>query len=87
MVELADPELEQKRRDKLQQARAQSHWQEIWMAYNDHADKAATRARRRHPVPVEEVARVKRIDCLARRALLAAVEAVQAAGDARRAFG
>ena len=84
MVELANPKLEAKRLDKLQRARAQANWREEWLGYNQNADDAATRARRRHPVPAEEVARIGRIDDLAARALRAAAEAVELASPPRR---
>ena len=45
MEVLPDPELEQKRLDKLRRARAQPAWQEDRLGYNDRADQAATRAR------------------------------------------
>ena len=83
MEELSDPELEAKRRHKLQRARGQSGWREEWLTYNDRADQAATRTRVRHSVPREAVARVRQVDDLARRALKAAAEVVQCASPRR----
>ena len=84
MEEFADVDLERKRREKLERARAQTNWQELWLTYNDHADSVAKRARERHPVPREVVARVRRVDSLAKRALLASVGAVSDACPASR---
>ena len=77
--------LEQKRLDKLSRARAQAGWHEDWLLYNDRADKAAGRARERHPVPAAVQARVRQVDDVARRALRAAVCAVEASAAARPA--
>ena len=76
----SDPDAEEKRLAKLRRARAQQGWQEEWLLHNDRADKAAGRARQRHPVPTAAVDRVKRVGKLAKRTLRAAVEAVEAAG-------
>ena len=58
MQPLTDPDLEAKRCEKLRRARSQANWREEWLEYNDRADQAATRARRRHPVQPDAVARV-----------------------------
>ena len=84
MEALADAEQERKRQEKLQRARAKLSWREEWLTFNDNADAAATRARRRHPVPAEAAATIRRVDAFARQALWAAVEAVEAAAPPSR---
>ena len=79
MEAFSDPELEQKRLEKLRRARSQHGWQELWLTYNDRADAAAGRARDRHPVSAQSVARVHAVDSVARRALHASVEALEGA--------
>ena len=77
MVAETDPEREEKRQEKLQRAKAQRGWHEEWLVYNEHADKAAGRAKNRHPVPRTAVERIGRVDALARQSLKAAAQAVE----------
>ena len=79
MEVLRDPELEEKRLEKLRRARSQHGWQERWLLYNDRADAAAARARDRHPVPAACVNRLKAVDGVARRVLHASVAALEGA--------
>ena len=55
------------------------------MLFNDNADKAAGRARDRHPIPAGSIAKVQQVDELARQTQRAAVVAVDEAAAARPA--